>query len=134
MIMKTTEINLIVTVLIQDSSTNIQHIQTQVPSTHSLDKIKETDNISALQEETVTTRVVMQHITVDHREEIIDRQETEGHSITGTSTKKEQVQVHTATILHNNRMHLKCASQDTKTNFMSSHTAQTSNNTKSEYK
>ena len=61
----------------------------------------------------------MQHITVDHREEIIDRQETEGQSITGTSTKIEQVQVHTTAILNNNRMHLKCASQDTKTNFKS---------------
>ena len=39
----------------------------------------------------------MQHITVDHREEIIDRQETEGHSITGTRTNKGQVQVHQLT-------------------------------------
>ena len=87
--MKTTEINLEVTVLIQDSNTNVQQIQTQVPSTQSLDKIRETDNITAIQEETIITRVVMQHITMDHQEEIIDRQETEGHSITGTSTNKE---------------------------------------------
>ena len=36
------------------------------------------------------------------------------HFIISTNTNKEQVQVHTATILHNNRMHLKCASQEIK--------------------